>query len=232
MWERWRTLRNAGFHLFFHFAPPCSTFSRARDRSSRTRLRSAAHPEGLYEDDHKTEEANDVARNTALSIRFLVSQLGACGTLEQPASSYMMSYLDKVGLLDEHKGLLLHQCRFGRPYRKPTALLVFGDLDLSPLALTCSKVSSCGRAFHTVLGFGGSSTADAAAYPSGLCAAYAGALFRNIVSEPLREEEAIERLTITAKGVVHRHIDRGTTAPSLKARRAREDAESRAGWAV
>ena len=121
LWERWRTLRNAGFRLFFHFAPPCSTFSRARDRSVRTRLRSATYPEGLYGDDRKTEEANEVAKNTALSIRFLVSQPGACGTLEQPASSYMMSYLDKVGLLDEHRELLLHQCRFGRPYRKPTA---------------------------------------------------------------------------------------------------------------
>ena len=131
--------------------------------------------------------------------------------------------------MGDHKQVVLHQCRYGRPYRKPTVFLTFGDLDMSPLALTCTKSSSCGRSFHTQLGFGDGSTSAAAAYPSGLCAAYAGALSRNIVTDPMDNGEAIERLTVTAQGIVHRHLDRGTTEPSLRARRAQEDAESKAG---
>ena len=36
----------SGAKLLVHFAPPCSTFSRARDRSWKTRLRSTARPQG------------------------------------------------------------------------------------------------------------------------------------------------------------------------------------------
>ena len=217
------------FQLYFHVAPPCSTFSRARDRSTRTRLRSAASPQGLFPAEEKTHEANEVARSTALSIRFLVSQLGASGTLEQPASSYLMSFLDVEGLLGDHSQVILHQCRFGRTHRKPTVFLIFGELDLSALALTCSPTHSCGRKFHTRLGFGEGSTSAAAAYPAGLCAAYAGALHRNITLEQWVDEEVIERLTVTAQGVVHRHTDRGSVEPSLRARKAMGDAEYRAG---
>ena len=87
-------------------------------------------------------EANAIARNTALSIKFLVSQLGAAGTLEQPSSSYMLPFLDREGLLPSHGQVLLHQCRFGRPYRKPTVFLTFGGLELNALALICSPYHS------------------------------------------------------------------------------------------
>ena len=40
-------LHASGYQLHLHFAPPCSTFSRARDRSWRTRLRSTERPQGL-----------------------------------------------------------------------------------------------------------------------------------------------------------------------------------------
>ena len=96
-------------------------------------------------------EANAIARNTALSIKFLVSQLGAAGTLEQPSSSYMLPFLDREGLLPAHDQVLLHQCRFGRPYRKLTVFLTFGGLELNALALTCSPATPCGRGFHTTL---------------------------------------------------------------------------------
>ena len=125
--------------------------------------------------------------------------------------------------------VLLHQCHFGRPYRKPTVFLTFGDIDLSPLALTCTSQSSCGRAFHTQLGFGQASTAKAVAYPAGLCSAYAGALHRAVMADPWSDEGAIERLVVTSKGVVERHVDRGLSEPSLRARRAAEDLDSRAG---
>ena len=173
--------------------------------------------------------ANDIARNTAHSIRFLVTQLGAIGTLEQPASSYMMPFLDMEGLLPPHGQILLHQCRFGRPFRKPTVLLTFGDLDLSALALTCTSATPCGRAFHSTLGFGESSTSLAAAYPAGLCAAYAGALFRHLTAYPVDADGPLERLEVTSQGVVRRHVDRGAVEPSQRVMRARADAASRAG---
>ena len=154
LWEHWQRLRAAGLRLFFHFAPPCSTFSRARDRSRKAKLRSFGEPGCLDPSEPKTKEANDIARNTAHSITYLVTQLGASGTLEQPASSYMLPYLDQGGWLPTHGQILLHQCRFGRPYRKPTVLLTFGDLDLSSLALTCSPATPCGRTFHTTLVLG------------------------------------------------------------------------------
>lgn len=229
LWEHWRTLANFGLNLLFHFAPPCSTFSRARDRSWRTKLRSTLSPEGLYPEDANTQLANAIARNTALSVRFLVKQLGATGTLEQPSSSYMIPYLDKEGLLLDHGQVLLHQCRFGRPFRKPTVFLVFGDLDLTALALTCSATASCGREFHTSLGFGAGSTAAAAAYPNGLCAAYAGALFRHLTRDADLDEGPLERLEVTSQGVVRRHVDRGSLEPSQRFLRARADAASRAG---
>ena len=157
-----------------------------------------------------------------------MNQLGAQGTLEQPSSSYMLPFLDQEGLLIEHGSVLLHQCRFGRPFRKPTVFLTFGGLDLSALAQTCTKTSSCGRSFHVTLGFGASSTAEAAAYPPGLCAAYAGAVAKHITKDS-EEDHILEQLEITENGVVRRHMARGDTAPSAKAMRARADADARAG---
>ena len=229
LWEHWRRLRAAGLRLFFHFAPPCSTFSRARDRSWKTKLRSFSAPGGLDTLEEKTKEANDIAKNTAHSINYLVTQLGASGSLEQPASSYMLPYLDQGGWLPPHGQVLLHQCRFGRPYRKPTVFLTFGDLDLSALAKTCSSATPCGRPFHTTLGFGESSTSLAAAYPTGLCAAYAGALFNQLTFDDDQDNDALDRLEITANGVVRRHVDRGAVEPSQRVVRARADAASRAG---
>ena len=43
----WAKCREEGLHILFHFGTPCSSFSRARDRSSRTRVRSDSQPWGL-----------------------------------------------------------------------------------------------------------------------------------------------------------------------------------------
>ena len=45
--DEFSQLATSGVKCMIHFAPPCSTFSRARDRSSKTRLRSADYPQGL-----------------------------------------------------------------------------------------------------------------------------------------------------------------------------------------
>ena len=95
LWDTWKQLADAGFTFIFHAAPPCASFSRARDRSHRTRLRSSASPGGLYPYDPVTKKGNAIARNTAASVDFLVS-LGGSGSWEQPAGSYMLPYLDSV----------------------------------------------------------------------------------------------------------------------------------------
>ena len=67
LWSSWQQLHDAGARLLFHVAPPCSTFSRARDRNARTKLRSSAYPGGLYPTDPATKEGNRIAVNTISS---------------------------------------------------------------------------------------------------------------------------------------------------------------------
>ena len=120
LWQEWRPLVDAGARLIFHVAPPCATFSRARDRSSRTKLRSSLSPGGLYPSEPRTLDGNLIAKHTALSVDFLVNELGAVGSWEQPAGSYMFPYLETLGLpmAQPDKVILLHQCKFGRPWKK------------------------------------------------------------------------------------------------------------------
>ena len=54
----------------------------------------------------------------ALSIRYLVREPDAVGSLEQPARSYMLPFLDAEGLLEDHTEITLDQCRYGRPYKE------------------------------------------------------------------------------------------------------------------
>ena len=90
----------------------------------------------------------------------------------------------------------------------------------------------CGRSFHTRLGFGEGSTSAAAAYPSALCASYAGALHRFVTSQGPRPDTAVERLTISIDGKLRRHVDRGISEPSIRERRQEEDRVARAGGTV
>ena len=86
--------RANGYSLILHFAPPCSTFSRARDRSWRTRLRSTQRPQGLVGKGFACKEANKIARNTLHVVEWAVDTLHARVTLENPQSSYLWLYLD------------------------------------------------------------------------------------------------------------------------------------------
>ena len=56
--ERWARIASP---LVVHLAPPCATFSRARDRSVRTRLRTRNRTGGIWPEDKATKEANEVA---------------------------------------------------------------------------------------------------------------------------------------------------------------------------
>ena len=229
LWQEWRALADQGVQLLFHVAPPCATFSRARDRSHRTRLRSSALPGGWYPNDPRTQEGNTIARHTALSVNFLVNELGAAGTWEQPAGSYMFPYLEQQNILTAvpDRVVLLHQCKFGRPWKKPTTFSCFGGLRLRALDKRCTPSSPCSRKFHVTLGFGGAATAPAAAYPAALCSAYAADVAAHISASSRRS--ALARASVHVDGVVSRHTDRGLTRISVKASREAEDAVSWAG---
>ena len=164
-----------------------------------------------------------------MSVNFLVSELGAAGTWEQPAGSYMFPYLEQQDLLTapSDKVVLLHLCRFGRPRKKPTTFTCFGGLRLRALDKRCTPSSPCSRKTHVSLGFGSAATAPAAAYPSALCKAYAADVAA-FVSASSRQS-ALGRASAHVEGHVVRHSDRGQTKTSAKASREAEDALSWAG---
>ena len=122
--EELRGMRTEGLSLGLHFATPCCTFTRARDRSEKTRLRSSQHPEGLPDLDadqqSRVTTANDVALDAFDTAVWSARELSAVATLEGPATSYMWAFLArarprfKVRWVD----LKLSQCLFGTPWRK------------------------------------------------------------------------------------------------------------------
>ena len=215
--------------VFFHVAPPCASFSRARDRSIKTRLRSSAVPGGWYHDDPTTINGNKIAVNTARVVDFLLDHFEAVGSWEQPAGSYMFPYLESITGLQHQPSasVLLHQCRFGRSYRKPTIFYCFGGLRLQSLNRQCTSASSCGRSFHQTLGFGRAPTAAAAAYPPALARAYAADLASHL--RLAKHRQVLDQASLHVDGTVHRHISRGPTDRSRRALREAEDAVSRAG---
>jgi site-specific DNA-cytosine methylase len=122
--EELRERRMNGATLALHFAPPCATFSRARDRASATQLRSTAHPEGLpgLDADRRSlaEEANAVALQAFDLAAWAARDLSAIVTFENPAASYMWGLVAKLrpAVKATWEDLTLSQCFFGTKYRK------------------------------------------------------------------------------------------------------------------
>ena len=86
---------NASKHypkLFLHLAPPCSTFSRARDRAKRTRVRSLNQPAGFRPRSKKVNEGNEMAKQAIIIARWAHSELGTTVTFEHPDRSYIWIY--------------------------------------------------------------------------------------------------------------------------------------------
>ena len=160
-----------GYRLMLHLAPPCSTFSRARDRSARTRLRSSDHPEGLAHRAAECRAANTIALRALALAEWAASELGAAVSMENPQTSYLWSFLEPdigVPFIDAQ----FSACMYGPPYRKNTTLRCWGwqpssltkSCSLKQGAFTCGRTAAQG---HKVLEFGGLRTSDAAAYHIG-----------------------------------------------------------------
>ena len=226
------SLLASGMSILVHLAPPCSTFSRARDRSTATRLRSAEFPQGIPRHAARSREANLVARNALDLVESLASK-GAAVSMENPESSYLWSYLDFAADLP-FEDVLFTPCLFGAEYQKPTRLRCWNWFPSSLANKRCTLVNgtfTCGRSReqgHRVLEFGGGSTKDAAAYVPGLCKAWAHDVREHFLTNPDRMD-ALAAVRRVSSGPVARHVFRGPTDESQHEHRAAEDAQCTAG---
>ena len=135
----------SGVQLIVHFAPPCVTFSKARDRHPDTRLRSLVFPQGLPRCSHKTAQAYLVARHALDLAEALVRDYGAYVSMENPESSYMWAYLDPaldLGFQD----VVFTPCLFGADYLKPTRLRCWNWVPASLTGMRCTRKGGYSRA--------------------------------------------------------------------------------------
>ena len=159
----------SGTRLMIHVAPPCSTFSRARDRGSRTRLRSLDFPQGFPDRQHAVEEANVIARHALDLVEYVVRDLGGAASLEHPRSSYLWHFLDFDPAL-HFEDVTFTACMFGASFMKPTMLRCWGSVPSELLGKRCTLRAgrcTCGRTQakpHDVLEFGAVATHLAAEY--------------------------------------------------------------------
>jgi len=105
----------SGVLLMVHFAPPCSTFSRARCRGSKTRLRSDDRPQGLPRLMAATRSANLIACNTLYLAEYLAKELHVAVSMENPASSFLWQFLHFGSELSP-SDVVYSCCMFGAPY--------------------------------------------------------------------------------------------------------------------
>ena len=222
---------SSGIHLVLHLAPPCSSFSRARDRSWRTRLRSRARPQGIPGKTAGTRNGNLIARR-ALDLAEWAAAQGVAVSFENPKSSYMWNFLAFDDSAPFHD-VVFSPCLFGGCFRKPTRLRTW---NWSPARLDAeckmkNGVFSCGRTkqdLHPALEFGGASTADAAEYVPGACQAWALDIkdhFTSLSSPAEVRTAAVHH----AEGRVRRHVLRGADGDSAREIREAEDRQSTAG---
>ena len=158
-----RALRISGKRLIIHLAPPCSTFSRARDRSEATRLRSTSHPAGLTwlnpEQWGIADEANLIAWNAFDIAAWAARELDAVVSLENPSGSYIWpwSTLQNEWSEQSFEEAVVSQCLFGAPYRKDTKFRLW-NARASGLEHRCTKSAeghTCGAKQHSILAFDG-----------------------------------------------------------------------------
>ena len=245
--DRLDYFRETGYDIevWVHLAPPCSTFSKARDRSSKTRVRFMANPGGFWPRGSKVREGNLIARRAIELARWLREELGASITFENPDQSYLWLYGEHwFGSSKRFRDIRMSYCMFGKAYQKNTRFRVWGR-NLQGLGKLCCKKKgklACGRKEHKQLGWDGEDTAKAAAYPKQLCIAYAKAIMdTDSVLKDTHGHEAAgthsEMDTITAEnsvtaishGRVHRHVCRGEDEEGARERKEKEDKLCAAG---
>ena len=135
--------------------PPCSTFSRARERPPGPRpLRSADQPYGLpreelTDSEHKELKLGNFYMLAAASAFRAAMTAGATAVFENPepvagyASVFMFTELQALASDPQVSVINFDQCRFGAETSKPTRLLVHGCDLTDAQGLRCNHQHKC-----------------------------------------------------------------------------------------
>ena len=178
----WRMLRHPRL-AYCHFAPPCGTASRAREkRMSKERhgpppLRSVEFPLGLpnLASQHpqavrRVEVANALYKLTAEAAKYLTKR-GVPWTIENPINSlfwFIPWIRELLDLSPEVGDILMHHCMHGGKRDKQSRFRCYPSAFFEPLRLACD-----GNHEHEPWGFllnaGVFATALEAEYPEALC---------------------------------------------------------------
>ena len=191
----------AGYFFMVHFAPPCSTWSRARQPPLRAR---GEHIYGLPHltraQRRRAEEGNRLARAAVRLIRACIeAKVGF--SIENPHTSMMWDMPEMMDIQNasDSFSLSLVYCAYGAKWLKPTRLLT-NVKELVSLATSCK-----GDHEHQTLR--GSSpegvlwTRLAAAYPADLCVAYGEAIRKACQRGQLAPHRAVDRPRMRGSGV-------------------------------
>ena len=181
--ERLLRMLKTGWFWWVHVAPPCATFSRARQPP----LRSFDHVWGLPDrnpkDQAKIDEGNALALIAVEVIKICI-RLGIGFTLENPRSSMIWEFpaMADVLSLEEVYRVEVDYCMYGEEWMKPTTFIT-NVRRMTKLESKCrgsfSRCSRTGQAHRELRGrspCGLRWTQLACAYPLELCEKYATAL--------------------------------------------------------
>ena len=157
-------------------APPCSSFSIATDRVAVVRTR--RHPWGvpnMSAADHARVLLGNKCAKAAIRIIRKLDEHHVPWILEQPLSSNMwrLPFFQRVQHKSHLSFLRVHQCQYGRRWKKATGLLCsrVDEFDAQRVSKTCQgRNGICSRTnlSHIQL-LGGRMTKLAEPYPKALC---------------------------------------------------------------
>ena len=221
-------------------APPCSTMSKVRNRSSRTRVRNRHHISGLpglpLQTAAKVADANALAE-VAAHIALKIVAAGGHASIENPGTSYLWELPTYQSLLQAGWHVCdFNACMFGAPWQKITRLLCSPGWhpllmrrcrwDSEARRYSCGHSGPHGPNPHTRLG-DDVPCHVAAAYATGLCEAWAAEVAN--LREELRPHTAPGLEASETAPRIHRHATRGQDPDSQREIREKENNSCRAG---
>ena len=223
-----------GCELVLVLEPPCATFSRARDRSCRTKLRSAALPEGIPPLGDRVIDANRLCEAAASIAEWAAAELGAWVMILCPASSYFWRMPCVRSLLDHgFIDTVFCPCMYGSAEKRPARVRCFPRVPPS-LGRTCRWEPrlgrhACGAAEHAALRPGAADAATSLAGHPGVVEAWA----RDVAVWAQRGQVTGPRLPPQQAPDRHRrvapHWTRATFTRTPREQKAMEDAACTAG---
>ena len=127
-------------------------------------------------DKDRVAQGNRLALQLVCYVKLCI-KFGVPIVIENPETSRLWILPPFLKLLEQANVITLHQCQFGASHKKPTKLAGW-NIDLSSLEQKCTTTKglcSCSGVAHVrlegITSSGKFSTANASAYPVGLCSA-------------------------------------------------------------